>query len=363
MQDTLDELAAHTLNAQQLASLAIGIRRPGAPATVRCYGLADLEQNVPAIPGSIYRIGSATKMYTAAVVMRLVERGALRLEQTLGELLPGFPTHGHDITVEHLLTHTSGLPNYTALPEFAEKSRLDLTHQQLGRIIAAPRPDFAPGERYEYSNSGYYLLGVILELATGLPYYELMNRELFMPLGLRDTWYLDDYRVIRHRVRGYDNFQGLTVNTGHVSMMSPFAAGGLGASPVDFIAFGAALLDHRAVSAESLLRMAMPGRLHDGSRTAYGYGMAIADLEGRRKWFHAGTINGFRSLLALYPDDGTVIGVLSNSGHAAVEAIEAHAARIAFGLPPLAGPVVPPEAERPHARPTGPDVYVLPHRR
>src|SRR5262245_30680050 len=167
MIDRMDAIAAEALGTQHLASLSIGVAHRERQ-DVRSYGFADLENDIPSTTRSVYRIGSLTKNFTAAAVMRLVERGALSMTDTLDTLVPPFPTHGQHITVEHLLTHTSGIRNYTELPAFAEKSRLDLTHEQLARLGANEPLEFAPGERYHYSNSGYYLLGVIIERVSGL---------------------------------------------------------------------------------------------------------------------------------------------------------------------------------------------------
>ncbi|MEP7304379.1 MAG: serine hydrolase domain-containing protein [Acidobacteriota bacterium] len=331
--DRFDAITTTAMESQHLASVSIGVRREGEPDILRSYGVADLENDVPATPRAVYRIGSLTKMFTAAVVMRLVERGALHLNDTLGEVVPDFPTHGHRITVEQLLTHTSGIKNYTELPAFVEQARRDLTHQQMARLVATEPLDFEPGADYKYSNSGYYLLGVIIEIASGSTYYEVVERELCVPLQLRDTCYVDDYRLIKHRVRGYDIWNEMTFNSGQLSMMPPFAAGGLGSSAADLIEWGSALLGHRVVTADSLKRMTTPGRLNDGTPTAYGFGMELAEVAAHRKWFHSGRINGFRSLLALYPDVPAIVAVLCNTGAAEVERLESQLARAALALP------------------------------
>ena len=309
--------------AQGLASVSIGIRRAGMRDVTRSYGFADLENEVPATPHSVYRIGSLTKQFTAAAVLRLVERGALRLEDTLATLLSDCPSHVCQVTVQQLLTHTTGIRNYTEIPEFGEKSRLDLTQAQLGGLIAQQPLEFAPGERYQYSNSGYFLLGVIIERLSAKPYHEFMQDEIFTPLGLTETYYLDNYRIIKRRVHGYDIFQGYMINAGYVSMTSPFAAGALGSTVVDLLAWESALLGGRVISLESVTRMATPGRLADGTRTGYGLGMEVSGLEeGRPRLAHGGTINGFRSQLAYYPNEAAIVAVLCNNGGADVEEIE-----------------------------------------
>jgi len=331
--DRLHAIVATAMETQHLASVSIGVRREGEPDILRSYGFADLENDVPATPRAVYRIGSLTKTFTAVAVMRLVERGALHLGDTLGQIVPDFPTHGHRITVEQLLTHTSGIKNYTELPAFVEQARRDLTHQQMARMVAEEPLDFEPGDHYKYSNSGYYLLGIIIEIASGVTYYEFVERELCVPQQLRDTCYLDDYRLIKHRVRGYDIWSEITFNSGQLSMMPPFAAGGLGSSAADLLEWGSALLGHRVVTADSLKRMTTPGRLNDGTPTTYGFGMELPHVAAYRKWFHSGLINGFRSMLALYPDVPATVAVLCNTGAADVERLESQLASAALGLP------------------------------
>lgn len=322
MRNALDQLVRDCMTAQGLASVSIGIRRAGMRDVTRSYGFADLENDVRATPHTVYRIGSLTKQFTAAATMRLVERGTLGLDDTLAALIPGCPAHVRHITVEQLLTHTSGIKNYTEIPAFAEKSRLDLTQSQLGELIANEPLEFVPGERYKYSNSGYFLLGVIIEQVSGKPYHQFMQEEVFTPLGLLETYYLDNYRIIKRRAHGYDIFQGYMVNSGYVSMTSPFAAGALGSTVVDLLEWQTALLGGRVIGLESLTRMATPARLADGTRTAYGFGMETSGLDGRPRLSHGGTINGFRSQLAYYPDEGAIVVVLCNNGGADVEQIE-----------------------------------------
>jgi len=332
LEQAVARIAAIAADAQHGASVSIGVRSGAGPDLVCCRGLADLEHDISATPKSVYRIGSLTKQFTAAAVMLLVERGALPLDAALERLIPEYPPTGHGITVRHLLTHTSGITNYTELPEFAEKMRLDLSHRQLAALFATRPLDFRPGERYAYSNSGYYLLGVIIELVAGVSYPEFMQREFFTPLDLRDTWYLDDYRIVRHRVHGYDTWQGQLVNAGAISMTSPFAAGALGSTVIDLLAWETALTTGRAISRESFQAMTTPATLNDGTRTTYGYGMVIGELDGHPMLSHGGAINGFRSQLSFYPADDLIVAVLCNNGGAPIESIERQVSRALLEL-------------------------------
>lgn len=316
--------------ALQGLSLAIAF---GDERIVRGFGFSDIENDVPALPVTVYRIGSLTKQFTAAATMLLVERGSLQLDDTLGAIIPEYPAHGHGITIEQLLTHTSGVRNYTSVAAFAERSRLHSTHLQVAQLFATEPLDFPPGEQYRYSNSGYYLLGIVLERASGSPYHEFLQRELFTPLGLEQTYYLDNYRIIRHRAEGYDQISGVTIRAGQISMSVPFAAGALGSTVGDLVAWQEALTGNRLLRASSYERMTTPATLTDGTRTTYGFGVMVGEMRGHRKWSHAGTINGFRAQLAYYPDQRLTIAVLCNNGQAPCELIESRLARHVLGLP------------------------------
>ena len=333
VESIVDAVASDASAAQDSISVSIGVRSASGLNVMCSRGHADLENDIPATPHSVYRIGSLTKQFTAAAVMLLVERGALTLDDELRTLIPEYPALGHGITVRHLLTHTSGITNFTELPEFAEKVRLDLSQRQLGALFATKPLEFPPGSRFHYSNSGYFLLGVIIEHLSKLRYDEFLQRELFTPLGLSETYYLDDYRVIPHRVSGYNLWEGHVVNSGQLSMTSPFAAGALGSSLADLLTWESALTTGRLISRASFDAMATPATLSDGSHSTYGLGMVIGHLGGHPMLSHGGTINGFRSQLAFYPADELTVAVLSNNGGADVESLESQVARQLLGVP------------------------------
>lgn len=331
MADPIDRIVDAAMRAGGLEGLTLGIAFKG-ETTVRAYGRADIENDVRATPHTVYRIGSLTKQFTAAAVLLLAERGALRLDDTLGTLIPEYPPHAHGITVEQLLSHTSGIRNYTEIRSFAERARLDSTQEQVARLFAAEPLDFEPGTRYRYSNSGYYLLGIIIERASGEPYYTFVHERLFAPLGLRQTYYLDDYRIIPHRAQGYDAWDGTPIHAAQISMTVPFSAGALGSTAPDLLDWQEALTTGRLISTDSYARMTTAGRLSDGRSTTYGFGVMIGGMLGHRKLSHAGTISGFRAQLAHYPDDRLTIALLSNNGHTAVEAIESRIARVVLEI-------------------------------
>lgn len=329
-----DSLARATLEESPAAGMSVAVVRGGDTLVHAGWGRADLELDVPATAGTVYRIGSLTKQFTAAAVLRQVEEGRLALDDTLGAFLPGFEAGGRRVTVRQLLGHTSGLKNYTGLEAFWEKSRLDLTHRELLSLLGEDPFEFEPGTRYAYSNTGYYVLGMILEEVTGRDYGAWMREELFRPLGLDDTRYCRGRSVIERRAEGYRaTDDGELVNDEPLSMTAPFAAGALCSTVGDLVAWTRALHGGRVVSASSLDAMTTPGTLPDGTDTGYGFGLSVGSLEGHPRIAHAGGINGFSSRLAHYPADDLTVAVLVNTRGAGAEQVEDRIARKALGLP------------------------------
>ena len=316
-----------------IAGASIGVRLGAAFEYVQGYGFADLEHRVPAGPATVYRIGSITKQFTAAAVMRQVDAGHVSLDDPLTRFLPTYPTQGHTVTLHHLLTHTSGIRSYTGLGErWLEKMPLELTSDELIALFRDEPFDFAPGERYRYSNSGYYLLGVILDSVVDMPYATYVETELARPLGLESTWYCDVHRVIPHRAQGYTRSDGTFQRAEPLGMSQPGAAGALCSTAGDLLAWNAALVNGRVVSAGAYARMITPARLNDSVATDYGYGLAVGERDGRRVIEHGGGINGFSSHLAWYPDDTLTVVVLANTQEATAGVLARDLARVALGV-------------------------------
>ncbi len=309
----IDSLAEATLVQGSAAALSIGVKRGGDLLLVKGYGQADIENDVPAIAETVYRIGSITKQFTAAAVMQLVEAGKIGLDDPITKYLPDYPTQGHEVTIRHLLTHTSGIKSYTGLAAWRPTIKLDLTDEELLALFKDEPFDFTPGERFLYNNSGFYLLGVIIEKAGGETYREYLNAHLFGPLGLRGSTYCDERPIIRGRAEGYALVGGELLNDEYLSMNQPGAAGALCSTVPDLLSWTAALRTERVVSAASYRQMTTSGTLDEGSTTGYGFGLVVGDLEGHPSVSHGGGINGFSTMLAHYPDADLDVVVLSNT--------------------------------------------------
>lgn len=330
----VDSIVQAEMARSNTPGMSVAVQQKGELLLARGYGMADVETSVPATAETVYRIGSITKQFTSASIMQLVEAGKLRLDDPITKYLPDYPTQGNTVTIHHLLTHISGIKSYTSLgPRFwSEISRLDVSDSALVATFKDQPFDFAPGAKYQYNNSAYYLLGVIIEKVTGLPYRKYINEKLLPPLGLRSTMYCEEGLIIPHRAQGYEYRNGKLSNDDPISMNTPGAAGALCSTVLDLLEWRSALFGGRVVSNASLERMTTPARLNDGSATNYGYGLGIGKLEGHRAVSHGGGINGFITQLAYYPDDDVTVAVLGNLGSAPSSRVAQLIARVVLGI-------------------------------
>jgi D-alanyl-D-alanine carboxypeptidase len=330
----IDSLAEATLRDGPVAGLTIGVKRGSDLLMVKGYGSADIENGVQMTAETVYRIGSLTKQFTAAALMQLVEAGQVGLDDPVTSYLPDYPTQGHEVSIRHLLTHTSGIKSYTALGDafWLKAGPLDLSHTEMLALFKDEPFDFAPGEEYRYNNSGYYLLGMIIEEVSGESYNDYLDSHLFGPLGLSRSSYCHESQIIRGRAEGYEQGGGWLVNDASISMNTPGAAGALCSTVPDLLSWSVALRSGRVVSEASYQTMTTPGRLNDGSAITYGFGLVLTPLEASSRVAHSGGINGFTTRMSHYPESGLDIVVLSNTSSEAPEHIEGRIARWALGL-------------------------------
>jgi len=341
IRDRIDTMVQQAMERDRVVGTSIGVMYKGELLVAKGYGYANLEDEAKATEHTVYRLGSITKQFTALAIMQLVERDKLKLDDDLTKLLPDYPTRGHTISIDRLLNHTSGIKGYTEIAKFEKLSRLDLSHQELIDLFSAEPFEFVPGERFQYSNSAYYLLGVIIEKVSGMSYPEFLQRNVWDPLGMRETFYLENARIVKNRAEGYEVRDGKVVNDDLLSMANPFSAGSLGSSVVDLFKWQAALTKHRLIRKPSYEKMITAGVLNGGRSITYGYGFFLSNLDGHRKIEHEGSINGFCTQLSHYPDDDLTVIVLCNTGSARPEPLESRIARVVLGIPEIVVKEVP----------------------
>lgn len=308
-------LASVYLERTGTPGLTVYIDRGGEQLYAEGFGAADLEHRVAAGPESVYAIGSITKSFTAHAVLQLVVAGRLSLDGTVARYLTDYAGPARAVTIRQLLTHTAGIPNYvTEIPALQGKlQRAALTRED---VVAAFSPlplRFEPGSAWSYSNSGYYLLGLIIERVTGRAYYDYLRDEVLKPLGITHVFTGDDREVIRDRVRGYEaGPQGLE-NAAPWSHLVPFAAGSLMTTAGELARYRRAVFTSAEVSTGLRALITSTVALRDGSATGYTCGALIrSDLGGLVKYSHSGEIWGFSSQHAYYPERDLTIVVLTN---------------------------------------------------
>ncbi len=276
-------------------------------------GRASLELHVPLSPDHVFRIGSVTKQFAAAAVLKLAEDGRLSLDDPLTRFLPDYPG-GEAITVRMLLDHTSGVRSYTDIPRVMGEGLImrDLDTAGLVDSFKDEKPDFAPGEGWRYNNSGYVLVGAVIEAASGMPWHAYLDQAFFAPLGMRHTGYGNQAEaVIPGHVSGYTRNGERWAQARHLSMTQPHAAGALVSTVDDLLRWNRALHEGKVLRDASYRAMTTPAGKAAGHD--YGFGIAVGSLRGQRKLEHGGGIFGFSSALTYLPDDGLTVAVLYNA--------------------------------------------------
>jgi CubicO group peptidase (beta-lactamase class C family) len=292
---------------------AIIVRKNGQTVIRKGYGLADLELQVPVEPDMVFRLGSITKQFTAVSILILAQEGRLGLQDEITKFLPDYPTQGRKITIEHLLTHTSGIQSYTDMAEWLPLWRKDFSVKELVDLFKDKPMQFEPGESWAYNNSGYVLLGAIIEKVSGKTYEAFVDGHIFKPLGMKSSFYGSTERVIPRRVPGYQMGKGGFVNAPYLSMTQPYAAGSLLSNVDDLAVWSDAVFSGKLVKKEWLDKAFTPYKLKNGESSGYGYGWFPADFGGHRSIEHGGGINGFTSYEMTFPEDKIFLAILTNS--------------------------------------------------
>ncbi|MFD1095571.1 serine hydrolase [Salegentibacter chungangensis] len=285
-------------------------------------GMANMEWDIPNTANTKHRLGSITKQFTASLIMLLAEEGKLDQQKPVSTYLPDYPKPmGDEITIHHLLTHTSGIPNYTSFPGFfEEKSRDPYKPEEFVETFADSSLQFTPGEKFAYSNSGYFLLGYIIEKVTGKPYEEVLQEKILTPLGMKDTGYDHQETILKNRASGYEKTGNGYRNAPYLDMSIPYAAGSLYSTAEDLYKWDQALYTGEILSEASKKKMFTPQVPNGSGGYGYGWGMNYSKLENSKDSIltigHGGGINGFNTNIIRVPEDRNLLVLLNNTGGA-----------------------------------------------
>jgi CubicO group peptidase (beta-lactamase class C family) len=303
--------------AQQIPGVAIAICRDGKIIKVAGYGLANIELDVPVTPETIFQTGSVGKQFTSMAVMMLVEEGKIGLDQKIVKYMSESPAAWKEVTVRQLLTHTSGIADYGGEEDTMNKGvihfRKDYTEEQLVQAFAKMPMDFAPGEKWKYSNTGYVLLGIIIHRVTREFYGDFLQARIFKPLGMTSTRIISEADIVPHRSSGYRLVKGVLKNQEWVSpTLNTTADGALYTNVLDLAKWDAALDKKLLVDPSSYDLMWTPVKLNNGKTYPYGFGWALADLGGKRAVSHGGAWQGFTMTINRLLDDRWTVIVMTN---------------------------------------------------
>ena len=275
------------------------------------FGRANLELNIPVNSESVFEIGSITKQFTAVSVLMLTEQGKLSLDDEITKYIKDYPTHGHKITIHHLLTHTSGIKSYTNVPELMKLGRNDYEPSEVIDLFKDYPPDFDPGEKFLYNNSGYFILGYIIEKASGIPYSEFIEKNIFKVLGMKNSYYGSMSKVIKGRASGYQKRDEF-VNAEYLSLKLPYAAGSIMSTVNDLYIWNRALKDNKLIKKESLEKAYTDYKLNDGKLINYGYGWMFGNIKGSKLIQHGGGIYGYTTMGIWLPDEDVFVAMFTN---------------------------------------------------
>ncbi len=294
----------------QLPGVAALVTKDGQPILRKAYGLANVELNVPLQPEHVFRIGSTTKLFTATAIMLLVEEGKLALDAPVSRYLKEAPPHWDKVTVAHLLTHTSGIPNLSMDSGYwRTTARLEHTLEELIAPVRARPLDSPPGTKFAYSNTGFNLLGMIIERTSGTDYFAFLNDRIVKPLGLKNTRESNDKQLIAGLVTGY---RAGPAPAWPLANSNLHAAGGLVSTVDDLAAFMLSLQGGKIVSPAGVALMNTSYRLPDGMATGYGLGTWVREVNGKHLVGHGGYIFNFYSQLEMDIDSGIIAVTLHN---------------------------------------------------
>lgn len=341
--DQVDSYVKQEMQANHIPGMSVAVLSRGKIIFHRQYGLANIELSVPVHANSPFKIASLTKPFTAIAVLLLAEEGKLSLDHTLSRYLPELPSQWNTVTIRQALSHTSGIPDYFKSPEWSWRHswRLDLTHEEFLQMTAKAPMTFKPGSSMKYSNSGFYVLGMLIEKVSGKSYQEFVDQHIFKPLLMKVTRRDNAGAIIANRVSGYTFLNDTLRNAEYTSDTWAYSEGGIITTTSDLAKLDSALYTDKLLKRSTIEQMWTPSRLSDGKTGVigdngagkpnhYGLGWYISDYHNHKMILHGGNKPGFTSNYFHFPDDHLTVIVLSNLSSSPLYKIAGHIADLYF---------------------------------
>ena len=331
LEQQVDEILSEQYERQGPGAAAL-IYKDGDVIYRKGFGYANIELDVKMKPEHVFEIGSITKQFTAIAILMLEEQGKLKVEDDITKFIPDYPSNGKSITIHQLLNHTSGIKSYTNMQSFQQKARTDMTPSEIIDFVKNEPMDFDPGEQYLYNNSGYVILGHIIEVVTGTSYEEFVQKNFFDKLGMTNSYYGSHSKVIKNRAYGYSD-RGGYVNADYLSMTLPYAAGSLMSNVDDLLKWQKALNTYQLISKATYEKAINGSTLNNGEKIGYGYGLGAGTIQGSKSISHGGGIFGYTTQGIYLPEEDVFVSVLTNCDCTSPGSITNKIAAIAIGKP------------------------------
>ena len=285
----------------------------------KAFGKANLELNVNMTPENVFQIGSMTKQFTAVAILMLEQQGKLSVNDPISKYIKDYP-NGDKITIHHLLTHTSGIKDFTKMKSISSIAQKEMKPEEMVNFFKNEPVDFAPGEKFDYNNSGYVVLGYIIELVSGNSYEDFIKKNIFDTTGMTHSYYASDRKVILQRAYGYHKKEQGFVNKTVISFSVPFSSGSLMSTVDDMLKWQQALLQNTLVNSTETQKAFQKYKLNSGEEFTYGYGWHLKDINGTPDREHGGSVFGFKSMGVYIPsEDIYVIGFSNCDCHSPTE--------------------------------------------
>ncbi|PWT87601.1 MAG: serine hydrolase [Blastocatellia bacterium] len=332
-----------------IPGLSLAVVRNGRIVKANGYGVANLEQNSPATPQTVYEIGSMTKQFTATAIMMLVEEGKVHLDDSITKYFPNAPEAWQPITIRHLLSHTSGIQNHVAVPGYLGSFKTNLLMEStpgreelLSMFFKLPL-EFQPGDTWSYDNTGYYLLGLVVEKVSGESFWQFLSERIFRPVGMRATHNTDVRPLVANRAAGYQWVSGAFENRPVLAPFIAFSAGSILSSVEDLARWDAVLYTEKLLKTSSLEQMWTATRTNEGAAASfnYGFGWFVDSYHGHHFVQHSGGTPGFSSVIYRFLDDKLTIIILTNHSDMIIDQLAIDIA--GMYVPALARPQVKPD--------------------
>ncbi len=309
------------------------VARNGKLIYKKAFGMANLELDKPMQLDNVFWIASIGKEFTAVAILQLMEQGKLNLQDEITKFIPDYPTQGNKITIEHLLTHTSGIHNFSGMKDPEKKLAFDCTPIEVIDFFKNLPMRFAPGTKWEYSNSGYFLLGYIIEIITGKPYSEYLEENIFKPIGMTNSLFASNKRIIKNRVGAYSLGDNGFENSRPLNMTHVYSAGAIQSTVEDFFKWHQAVHSYKLVKKENLDKAFTRYKLMDGKEADYGYGRRLGYVYESPTIWHGGGIEGFGTTEMYLPKEDVFVVVFSNCDCNYPREITSRLAALASGKP------------------------------